>query len=184
MDEKTESVLSCLEKTSKEFWNVSRQTANFLNILIKVSNRKNALEIGTSNGYSGIWLAKALKETGGHLTTLEFWEKRISVARKNFEECGVLDIITTKLGSACDILEQTHDEYDFVFMDANKSGYLKIFREIDKLLLPGGIILANDIISHAESVKPFVDEITKRTDYEVQILDLPDGVLFARKKIA
>ncbi|HPT40789.1 MAG TPA: hypothetical protein PLG15_00210, partial [Candidatus Gastranaerophilaceae bacterium] len=77
---KQQKVLEELEKTSKDFWNISRQTANFLNMLIKISGTKNVLEVGTSNGYSGIWLASALKKTGGRLTTIEFYEKRIELA--------------------------------------------------------------------------------------------------------
>lgn len=74
MDNTTEVVFKRLEETQNEFWNVARETGNFLNMLVKICNAQNAYEIGTSNGYSGIWLAKALKETGGHLTTIEFYE--------------------------------------------------------------------------------------------------------------
>ena len=75
-DQTTEQILSDLEKTQKNFWNISRVTGEFLYTLILASNSQNVLEIGTSNGYSGIWLGKALEKTGGHLTTIEFWEKR------------------------------------------------------------------------------------------------------------
>ena len=84
-DETTENILKELEKTRTDFWNLDRQSANFLNTLIKIHNAKNVLEIGTSNGYSGMWILGALRETKGKLTTIEFWEKRQSVARKNFE---------------------------------------------------------------------------------------------------
>ena len=66
----TKEVLLELEKTRKDFWNVDRATANFLNMLIKIHNSKNVLEIGTSNGYSGIGLADTLKHTGGKHTTI------------------------------------------------------------------------------------------------------------------
>ena len=81
----TKKVLLELEKTRKDFWNIDRATANFLNMLIKIHNSKNVLEVGTSNGYSGIWIADALKHTGGKLTTIEFWDKRRSVAHENFK---------------------------------------------------------------------------------------------------
>ena len=82
-DEKTQEVLLALEQTQKQFWNISRVTAEFLYSLIKIQKSKNVLEVGTSNGYSGIWLAKALKETDGHLTTIEFWDKRLDIAKEN-----------------------------------------------------------------------------------------------------
>ena len=70
---------------------------------------------------------------------------------------------------------------DFVFIDANKAQYIKDFELIHPLLKVGGIIVADDILSHADPVKPFVEEITHRDDYSAQILNLPDGVLIARK---
>jgi len=92
MNEKSLNVLKELEKTSTDFWNIAPETANFLNMLIKISNSKNAVEVGTSNGYSGVWLAKALKVTGGKLTTIEYYEKRIALALENFKKCEVDEI--------------------------------------------------------------------------------------------
>ena len=178
-----EDTLRELEETKNDFWNISRETGNFIEFLIKVSHAKNVLELGTSNGYSGLRIALALKETGGRLTTVEYWDKRRSVAIENFKKCGVDDIITAKLGSALPVIqEELQDEiFDFVFIDANKAGYIKFFEAVHPLLKVGGIIVADDIISHCERVKPFVEEITHRDDYSAQVLNLPDGVLIARK---
>ena len=82
-DETIEKVLSELEEKQKEFWNLDRNCASFLNKLIKIKNAKNVLEIGTSNGYSGLWILKALEVTKGKFATNEFWEKRQSIARAN-----------------------------------------------------------------------------------------------------
>ncbi len=173
-----------LEKTQKNYWNIARETANFLNMQIKIAGSKNVLEIGTSNGYSAIWLALALKETNGHLTTIEFWEKRQCIARENFKICGVDNIITPIIGSAFDVMEELHkngEKFDFVFMDANKLEYLKYFELADKMLETGGIICADNVLSHREKVKPFVDKIFSDPNYQTEILDLPAGLLFARK---
>ena len=184
MDSTTEVVLKRLEETQHDFWNISRQTANFLNMLIKMVNAKNVVEVGTSNGYSGIWLAKALKETGGHLTTIEYYEKRIVLAQENFKTCGVADIIDIKQGSAIEILEQIPEDeiIDFAFIDANKAQYVDYFHIIDKHMKSGAIITADNITSHAEKVKTFVDAIQANQNYQVEILDLPAGLLVARKK--
>ena len=74
MDKITSEVMAKHEKTQKEFWNIPRTTGVLLNMFVKMLNAQNVLEIGTSNGYSGLWLAKALKETGGRLTTIKFYE--------------------------------------------------------------------------------------------------------------
>ena len=183
-EQTVEEKLAELEKTQKNYWNIARETANFLNMLIKISNAKNVLEIGTSNGYSAIWLALGLKETKGHLTTIEFWEKRQSIARENFKICEVDNLITPVIGSAFEIMEDMNShnkKFDFIFMDANKAEYLGYFEIADKMLLPGGIIAADNVLSHKEKVKPFVDKIFSRPDYQTEILDLPAGLLVARK---
>lgn len=87
-DEITQQTLLELEKTQKQFWNVARVTGEFLNLLIRTAKSKNVLELGTSNGYSGIWIAKALKETGGKLTTIEFYEKGLSRRATTLKNAG------------------------------------------------------------------------------------------------
>lgn len=176
-----EKVLEELEKTQKDFWNISRESANFLNMLIKISGARNVVEVGTSNGYSGIWLAKALKETAGHLITIEYYEKRIILAQENFKKCEVDDIITIKQGSACEVLETLNFGFDFAFIDANKSEYVKYFDIINPKLRIGGIIAADNITSHPEKVAPFVEKIKSDPDYQVEILDLPGGLLLGYK---
>lgn len=186
-----QGLLEELEKTQEDFWNISRASANFLNMLIKISDAKNVVEVGTSNGYSGIWIAKALKKelggTGGHLTTIEYYEKRIVLAQDNFKKCEVDDIITIKQGSATDVLEElcAQDDFiaDFVFIDANKGEYIKYFDIINPKLKKGGIIAADNITSHPEKVAPFVEKIKSDPNYQVEILDLPAGMLIAYKLI-
>lgn len=180
-DEQTKEVLNELEKTSKDFWNIAPSSANFLNMMIKITNAKNVVEVGCSNGYSGIWLAKALKVTGGHLTTIEFYEKRIALALENFKICGVDDVITVKQGSALDILAEIDFEIDFAFVDANKREYIKYYEIIDKKLKKGGIIACDNITSHSEKVEDFVQAIKANLNYQVEILDLPAGMLLAYK---
>ena len=75
------------------------------------------------------------------------------------------------------------ERFDFIFMDANKSEYLKYFEIADKMLTDGGIIAADNVLSHKEKVKPFVESISNNPDYQTEILDLPAGLLIARKKL-
>ena len=184
-DKTTQDVLIELEKTQKQFWNISRVTAEFLYTLIRTKNAKNVLEIGTSNGYSGIWLAKAVKETGGHLTTIEFYDKRLDVAKENFKTCGVDDVITTLQGSALMHLEYLPDDFriDFAFVDANKSEYIKYFEFIDKHLEKDGIIACDNVLSHEAKCKPFIDAINADPNYENVVLPLPAGLSLAKKLV-
>ena len=182
METKLQSILQQLEETSEDFWNISHQTGNFISMLIKVMKAQNVLELGTSNGYSGLWIADALKSTGGHLTTIEFWEKRQCLARKYMAECGLSDYVTFKIGQAYDVIKnEIHEEFDLVFIDANKQEYLSFFEAVHPLLKKGGVILADNITSHAKKVQPFVEAISNHEEYQVQIFDLPDGLLMAYK---
>lgn len=180
-DDITAQTLAELEKTQKEFWNIPRKTAVLINTFIKMMGVKNALEIGTSNGYSGIWIAKALKETGGKLTTIEYYDKRQSVAIANFEKCGVIDIVRPLQGSACDVLESfsTEEKFDFVFIDANKREYVKYFELIKPHLTEKALIVADNITSHAEKVQDFIDAVDADDEFQYEIVEVPGGILVA-----
>ena len=180
-DEITTNTLTELEKTQKDFWNIPRKTAVLINTFIKMMNIQNALEIGTSNGYSGIWIAKALKKTGGRLTTIEFYDKRQSVAIDNFKKCSVDDIIRPLQGSACDIIESflPDEKFDFVFIDANKREYIKYFELIKPHLTEKALIVADNITSHAEKVQTFIDAIDADDEFQYEIVEVPGGILIA-----
>lgn len=182
-DNTTQEVLKELEKTQKQFWNISRTTAEFLYNIIVDSKAKSVVEVGTSNGYSGIWLGKALKKTGGRLTTIEFYDKRLDVAKENFEKCGVADIIETKRGDAATILEYLPEDFkiDFAFVDANKSQYIKFFEFIKPHLNVGGYIACDNVISHAAKVQTFLDAIDADSDFENVVLPLPAGLSLGKR---
>lgn len=179
----TQNILKELEKTQRDFWNISRVTAEFMYNFIVDSGIKSVIEVGTSNGYSGIWLAKALKRTGGRLVTIEFYDKRLDIAKQNFEKCGVADIIETKKGDAATILEHLPDDYkvDFAFIDACKRQYIDFFNLIHPHLVVGGYIACDNVISHAPKVQTFLDAINNSPEYENVVLPLPAGLSFGKK---
>ncbi len=182
-----EDVLKELETTQKDFWNLDRNCANFLYSLIIMKQAKNVLEIGTSNGYSGLWILKALEITKGNFTTIEFWEKRQSAARNYFTSLFPDSKPDCRIGQAIIALEDLYDEiqkgkkqsFDFVFIDANKKEYIKYFELVDKILAPDGVILADNILTHYEKVTPYVENLFNRDDYTSQILDLGAGMMLS-----
>ena len=178
MEKVLAETLAELEITQREFWNIAKQTGNFLNMLIKMNNTKSVLEIGTSNGYSGLWLLDALRVTGGHLHTIEFYEKRQNVARENFDKCGFNGRYTHYIGSAIDVISDLSDDvkFDFVFIDANKREYVEYFKLVKPHLMPHSIIAADNVNSHREKVQPFLDAICTDKNFQTEILDLPGGL--------
>lgn len=175
--------LTDLEKTQKEFWNVSVQTGNFLNMLIKMNNSKSVLEIGTSNGYSGLWLLDALENTKGHLTTIEFYEKRQSVAIENYNKCGFNGKYTALQGSATDVIKafSPDKKFDFIFIDANKREYVEYYELLKSHLTDRAIIAADNVNSHREKIQTFLDAICSDEDFQTEILDLPAGLSVSYK---
>lgn len=182
-DDITRETMLSLEKTQKDFWNISRSTAEFLYLSIIEHNAQNVLEVGTSNGYSGLWLSKALKKTGGKLTTIEYYPKRQNIAIENFTKCGTIDIVTPLIGSACDVIKELSEDtkFDFIFVDANKRESIDYFNLIHPHLVKGGIYTCDNVLSHKEKVQPFIDAINAHPDYENVVLKLPAGLSFARK---
>ncbi len=189
-EDDVEKVLKSEEETQKQFWNLDRDCANFLNSLIQIKEAKNVLEIGTSNGYSTIWIVEALKKYNGLFTTIEFWEKRQSVARKNIETLFPNYKVDFRIGQALVVLDDLIEEvqkkqkpmYDFVFIDANKLEYIEYFKKVDLILESNGVILADNILSHYNKVYPYVKNLFERKDYQSQILDMGAGMMLSIKQ--
>ena len=106
---------------------------------------KNVVEIGTSTGYSGLWLCLGLQNTGGRLTTLEIDPARAEQARKHFEQAGVGGRVTVVLGDAHETVKRLKDPIDALFLDADKEGYKSYLETLLPLVRPGGLIMADNV---------------------------------------
>lgn len=180
MDKCIKIKLDELEKTADQFWNITPDIGNILNMLIKIAEAKECLEVGMSNGYSAIWFLEALKSIGGHLTSIEFYENRVEMAKSNFEFCGLSDYITVLQGRALDILPTLTQTFDYIFIDANKSQYKEYFEILHPKLKQGGILVADNVFSHSEKVKDFI-ELISSSNYQIEYLHMGGGVLIGYK---
>lgn len=179
-----------LEVTQKQFWNIDRYSANLLSMLIKSANYRNILEVGTSNGYSGIWLGLAAKETGGKVITIEFHKCRYDVAVENFKLCNLDNIVEARQGLAIDVIidlkkedyNSTEERFlDFAFVDANKAQYINYFELIDKILRKGGMIAFDNMLSHKEKVQDTLEAVKNHPDYQSEMIYTEAGMLLAVK---
>ena len=125
--------------------NVPIEDGRLLRLLAESIGAKHIVEIGTSNGYSGIWQALALKATGGKLTTFEIDAGRAAMARQNFKRAGVDDIVTLVEGDAHEKVVEVAGPIDMVFIDADKEGYLDYLNKLLPKVRPGGLIVAHNI---------------------------------------
>jgi predicted O-methyltransferase YrrM len=135
---------------------VDRKTGELLHDFIKEKNPKNVLEIGTSIGYSSIWIASALKK-GAKLTTIDRWSERFEKALVFFKK-SKLNINFIE-GNALEIIPKLKEKFDVVFLDATKSEYLKYIELLakNKKLNNDALILADNTISHADKMKDFLE---------------------------
>lgn len=167
---------------NQRFLNVSRDDGRMLRIFAESSNAKSAVELGTSTGYSGIWLALALRRTGGRLTTFEIDTERAAIAASNFKRAGVADLIEIVVGDAHKEISKVAGPIDFVFSDADKEGYLTYFRALSPKLRVGGLFIS-DNMAIPEPDPAYVRAITGDPDYDTVFFNMHrTGVAVSHKR--
>lgn len=149
--------------------NVPYEDGKVLHDLIAKNNYRSALEIGTSTGHSGIWIAWALSKTGGRLITIEIEEGRYKTALKNFKAAGVEKFIDPRLGDAHSLVKNLEGPFDFVFSDADKEWYLQYFKDVEPKLLKGGCFTAHNVSYAYGGIKEFLDYVRQLPNYQTTI---------------
>jgi len=150
-------------------WNVPSSDGRTLYDLILKNGYTRALEIGTSTGRSGIWIAWALSKTGGKLTTIEIDKTRYREALANFKKAGVAKYIDARLADAHDLVPQLDGPFDFVFSDADKAWYLNYFKAVDPKLEVGGCFTAHNMSMPVPGIREFRAYIRDLSNYETTI---------------
>jgi caffeoyl-CoA O-methyltransferase len=145
--------------------NVPMEDGRILRLLTEATGAKHVVEIGTSNGYSGIWFCLALRATGGKLTTHDIDEGRAALARKNFERAGVDDIVTLVMGNAHETVKNIKEPIDVLFIDADKPGYIDYLQKLLPLVRPGGLILGHNV-NMGSQMQDYIRAITTDANLE------------------
>ncbi len=161
--------------------NVPIEDGRFLRLLAESTGARQVVEIGTSNGYSGLWLCLALKATGGKLTTFEIDPARAALARQNFRKAGVDDIVTLVEGDAHEKVVEVAGPVDVVFIDADKEGYVDYLTKVLPKVRPGGLIVGHNVNPPMADAK-FVEAITTNPDLETIFYTQAGGVSVTLKK--
>ena len=166
-NEREKKILSVLEDMNRNqtrgMMNVPQEDGRILRLLTEAVGARNVVEIGTSNGYSGIWFCLALRTTDGKLTTHDIDEGRASLARENFKRAGVDNIVTLVMGNAHQTVTRIKEPIDVLFIDADKEGYPDYLTKLLPLVRPGGLILSHNIDSTGQD---YIDAITKNPNLE------------------
>lgn len=171
-EKKILAVLADLDKNEREGnMNVPRKDGRLLRILTEAIGAKHVVEIGTSNGYSGIWFCLALRKTGGKLTTHEIDEGRAKLARENFKRAGVEDLITLVMGDAHETVKNITEAIDILFIDADKPGYPDYLEKLLPLVRPGGLIIGHNMRFPTPD-PAYIEAITTNPDLETLFLNM------------
>jgi predicted O-methyltransferase YrrM len=154
-------------------WALHPDAARFLHVLIQAIRATRLLEIGTSFGYSTLWLADATRPNGGRVITCEISAERAAAARETLERAGLADIVEIVVGDAEETIPQLSGPFDFVFIDADKPRYPLFLDLVLPKLLPGSVVVADNILSHAEAVASYVKRV--REDPALETITVPIG---------
>lgn len=164
-------------------WSVPRATGEFLHQTVLERKPKIVLELGTSIGYSTVWIGSALAEYGGHLHTIENMREKYEVAVKNISDAGLNEIVTPHFSQINEILLNLDsilngEKIDFVFMDADRGHYHEYFPLIKKHLSQNALIIADNAGNMAGRMQPFFDLLTHE-GWQYEIKDIDNGLLIA-----
>ena len=178
-----------LDKRVKDFLNSKAYSWRDMNIpasdgqllydIIVKNNYRNAIEIGTSTGHSGIWIAWALSKTGGKLITIEIDPQRYKEALANFEKAGVARFVDARLADAHDLVPRLNGPVDFVFSDADKDWYINYFKALDPKLVAGGCFTAHNVGLYG--VREYLEYVSNLPNYKTTVDKRGGGMAISYK---
>jgi predicted O-methyltransferase YrrM len=159
---------------------IPRETGKFLSILAASAPKGKFIEIGTSAGYSTLWIALACKLLRTKVTTFEILKEKVQLAEETFMKSNMEDYIELILGDARDYINN-YKNIAFCFLDAEKEVYRECYDLIIPNLVKGGILIADNAINHYETLKPMLDSALVDDRVDAIIIPIGKGELMCRK---
>jgi len=164
----------------KRLRQVPPQTGMLLALLAASAPGGPVVEIGTSGGYSSLWLVQACQQRGDKLTTYELLPDKVELARETFAKAKVEDLVDLVHGDARSKLKD-HEEIAFCFLDAEKEMYAEFYKLVVPRLKPGGMLVADNVISHKDDLQSVVDLARKDKTVDAVVLPVGLGLLVCAK---
>lgn len=160
--------------------NLHPDSAALLAVLVRAKQARKVLEVGTSNGYSTLWLADAVRDTGGSLCTLEIDKARKKAARQNLREAKLEDYVRMEVCDAGEFLRDYPKYFDVVLLDADRSQYTAYWPHLQRILTkPGSLLVVDNVLSHADEVQAFIALVEADKNFSSMVLDIGAGLLLA-----
>ncbi|UOO90000.1 class I SAM-dependent methyltransferase [Vitreoscilla massiliensis] len=145
--------------------NIEPESAALLALWVRSKQAQQVLEIGTSNGYSTVWLADAVRATGGHVDSLDIEASRSALALQHLQQVGLDTQVTLHTADAADFLAHAQATYEVILLDAERGFYVNYWPDLRRLLLGkrGALLVVDNVLSHAEQVADFITLIQADT---------------------
>ena len=160
---------------------IPREVGRFIAILAATAPRGGCVEIGTSAGYSTLWLALACRATNRKITTFEILDAKAKLARSTFEAAGVVDVVELVHGDALDHLPK-FDGIAFCFLDGEKEIYERCYNIVIPRMVRGGILVADNAIDHEATLRPMLDRALTDVSVDALVVPIGKGELVCRKR--
>ena len=157
--------------------NVSETVGQFLNMMIKIKQPKQILEIGSANGYSTIWMAEAARKVDAKIYTLDHSKPTFAQLEKNLEETGFSNIVSPYFGKALEVISDFPGDlkFDFIFVDGQKAQYLEFWHAIQSRLADKAMVIFDDMTAFPEKTKAFSEFLKTLEDWDQLMLPLDEG---------
>ena len=166
----------------RKMLNITRDTGEFLAVLVRATLARRVLEIGTSNGYSTLWLASAARAIGGSVTTVEKSQYKIGLATTNFARSGLASYISQVHDEAGRLLERAADSaFDMIFLDSERPEYPGWWPNLRRVLRPGGLLVVDNATSHPVEIAPFIALVKADADFVTSLVPVGNGEFLAVK---
>jgi predicted O-methyltransferase YrrM len=156
--------------------NITPDTGRFLYQLARSSRARTLLEVGTSNGYSTLWLAMAARANGGRVMTLDISPHKHEMAWANLQRAGLAGYVEFRLSDAATVLAELGDEsIDILFLDAERLEYPRYWPNIQRVLRSGGLVVTDNALSHAIEIADFVEQVVATPGYLAETYAIGKG---------
>ncbi len=161
----------------KRYRNIEPESAELLNVLIRAQQSKRILEIGTSTGYSTLWLAYAAQATSAKIITLEIDAERSELAHQNAVDFSLDRFVEFLVSDAQDYLRQTTEKFDFILLDAERDAYCDYWNYLPQILKEkGGLLVVDNVVSHEFEVKDFLNLVRDNSKFSTTTLPIGAGL--------